>query len=423
MQQNKNHLSNSLKGIGFSKLPSIPYDILFYRQSMENDCSIKDKLYRAPIALARRAFFPETKTIEYMNNPQAKILFYLSDPVRKSNEVNFNKVVSTVENPDTLVERHCKGKFSFVGFYIYIVLLPVWYLQMHGGGLRLIEKYQILKGWCEAYYVQRFFRFINIKKYNLLVCYYDSIIHECMLNLMFKKQGVKAATLQHGQFNAWREDTVANCGLEFGASPSDFHLCWNKFAQDEAIKCGWNKENLPIVGIMSNIGRGQEHCKKPNNGIFGVVISHPYWEHENYEMIKAANILAERYNLKYYLKLHPNYKEDYFRNTVNEHYIGNTKKGIDTLEYTNMVEFTIVGSTSFFVEMVYCYHDILRYSSQLPSDKYRDIYIGSTFNNAQDVIESYERLNVECKSRLFEYLCESTNTRECYKIFFSKFNE
>ena len=82
---------------------------------------------------------------------------------------------------------------------------------------------------------------------------------------------------------------------------------------------------------MSNIGRGQEHCKKPNNGIFGVVISHPYWEHENYEMIKAANILAERYDLKYYLKLHPNYKEDYFRNTVNEHYIGNTKKGIDNI--------------------------------------------------------------------------------------------
>ena len=144
---------------------------------------------------------------------------------------------------------------------------------------------------------------------------------------------------------------------------------------------------------------------------------------KNRIMIKAANILAERYDLKYYLKLHPNYKEDYFRNTVNEHYIGNTKKGIDTLEYTNMVEFTIVGSTSFFVEMVYCYHDILRYSSQLPSDKYRDIYIGSTFNNAQDVVESYERLNVECKSRLFEYLCGSTNTRECYNIFFSKFNE
>lgn len=66
---------------------------------MENDCSIKDKLYRAPIALARRAFFPETKTIEYMNNPQAKILFYLSDPVRKSNEVNFNKVFQQLKIP------------------------------------------------------------------------------------------------------------------------------------------------------------------------------------------------------------------------------------------------------------------------------------------------------------------------------------
>ena len=75
------------------------------------------------------------------NSNEATIIF----DSRPDNEVNFNKVVSTVENPDTLVERHCKGKFSFVGFYIYIVLLPVWYLQMHGRGLRLIEKYQILK--------------------------------------------------------------------------------------------------------------------------------------------------------------------------------------------------------------------------------------------------------------------------------------
>lgn len=211
---------------------------------------------------------------------------------------------------------------------------------------------------------------------------------------MFKKNGVKTATIQHGQFNAWREATYANCGLEFIASPSDYQLCWNKYAQDEAIKCGWDKKRLPVVGIMSNIGRGKERCVNPNNKTFGVVICHPDWENENYEMIKAANILSKAIGYKYYLKLHPNYKEDFFDHIVNKnYYIGNIEKGIDTLAYTNMVEFSIVGSTSFFAEMVYFYHDTIRYSSHLPSDKYQPIKVGSVFSNADDIVSAYSSLN------------------------------
>lgn len=417
-----NHLSKALKGVSFYKMPKIPYDILFHRQSLKNDCYYDDKLIRAPFSLIQKAFVSYFDHMDFHKEPDAKILFYISDPLRTSNENDFKKAVGTVIKAESMIERHNKGRFSFLGFFLFFILMPIWYFQMSGHGLYLIEKYQVLKSLLEVYRVNLIFKKIDVKKYNLLVCFYDSIVHECLLALIFKASKVKTASLQHGIFNAWRENTFVNCGLELLSSPCDYQLCWNRFVRDEALKCGWKYENLPIVGILSNIGRGKEVCVKPNNGIFGVVISHPSWEHENIEMIKAANILASKYNYRYYLKLHPNYKEDYFKDSVDAaYYIGNVKKGIDTLEYCNMVDFTIVGSTSFYVEMVYCYHDIIRYSSKLPSDKYKDIEDGCVFGNASEIVLSYQNLDKRDKSFLFEYLCHSCDTFNSYKEFFDKF--
>ena len=225
-----NQLSKSLKGVAFFTMPRIPYDILFHRQSLKNDCYIEDKLYRVPFSLFKKAFFPVKRNVEYSNKSDSRILFYLSEPDRKSNIVNFKKVVSTVEHADVLIEHIVNTQFSVLGFYILFALTPIWFLQMMGKRMSLIEECQVLKSLIDVYRIQLLFRKIDIKRYNLLVCYYDSIIHECMLTLMFKQAGVKTATLQHGQFNAWRENTFVNCGLEFYASPSDYQLCWNRYA-------------------------------------------------------------------------------------------------------------------------------------------------------------------------------------------------
>lgn len=158
----KNHLSERLKGIYFYNLPRISYNILFHRQSLKNDCHIEDKLIRAPLAIVKRAFIQQTVAIEYQKDPRSKILFYLSDPVRKSNEDNFDKVVSTVDHADTLIERHGR-KFSFLGFYLLFILMPIWTYQMLGKGLSITEIIQVLKSLIEVYPTQRFFKSINIK--------------------------------------------------------------------------------------------------------------------------------------------------------------------------------------------------------------------------------------------------------------------
>ena len=417
------HLSNALKGIRFYRMPDIPYDLMFKRLSMINECHIEDKLYRAPLSLIRRALFPELVKFELHKEKGAKILFYQADPSRKSNEINFLKAVKTINSYDFIIERHGKKRFFYEGFIILSVLVPVWIYQLRSRGLNLIEKYQIVKDLIGLYPIQKYFRQIDFYKYSLLVCYHDCVQHECLLNLMFKDKGITTSTLQHGQFNAWRENTYINCGLELSCSPSDYFLCWNKFTQDEAIKCGWIKERTPIVGVISNIGRGRVKCIKSNNGVFGVVLSHPSWHQDNLDMIRAANLLASHENLRYYLKLHPNYEEKDFEDCVDENFcLGNVKKGIDLLEYANMVDFSVVGSSSVFAELVYFYHDIIRYSSQLASDKYRDISIGNVFYTPDGIVESYHNITGKAKDALFKYLCETNNAERRYKEFFKKYD-
>lgn len=416
------HLSDCLKEHSFLCMPKIPYDQLFIRQSMINNCIIEDKPIRAPFALFKKAFLPEVKSIEFEERSNSKILFYISETKRPNSVVNFKKVISTIDERDVIMEEYAPFRFSFNGFILFFILQPIWFLSMLGKGLSTVEKIQVLKELTVAYHSARFFRKIDINKYNLLVTFNDSLVRECLLTLLFKQYKINTASLQHGQFNAWREDTIANCGLEFSSSLSEYQLCWNRYAQEEAIKAGLKKEYLPIVGIMSNIGRSKERCSNPHNRVFGVVISHPYWDNENIVMIKAANLLAKKIGYKYLLKLHPSYALKSFDHIIDKNCIkGVASKVIDTLEFANSVEFSIVGSSSVFAELSYFFHDILRYSSGKASDKYGPVPYGSKFTDVDNVVDAYTHLKSDDKEQLFEYLCASAETDHLYHDFFNKF--
>lgn len=161
--------------------------------------------------------------------------------------------------------------------------------------------------------------------------------------------------MQHGQFISYRENTVINCGIELRTFKSDFLLCWNNYTKREAVISGIDESRLPILGIIGYAGK--EHwskCTKPDNDIFGVVIGHPDYIDENITLIDAANNLSRAKGLKYYLKLHPSYKDDFFKDIVDQNlYLGNVKKGIDMIDYANMVDFSIVGSSTVFTELIF----------------------------------------------------------------------
>lgn len=229
--------------------------------------------------------------------------------------------------------------------------------------------------------------------------------------------------MQHGQFISYRENTEINCGIELRTFKSDFLLCWNKYTKREAVISGIEESKLPILGIIGYASK--EHwnrCIKPNNNIFGVVIGHPDYIDENIVLINAANSLSRAKGLKYYLKLHPNYKEDFFKDIVDQsYYLGNIKKGINMMDYANMVDFSIVGASSVLTELVFLGHEVIRYSNQSIRDKYRDIKAGLTFSEPEKIVDAYNIGNFEVDS-LFDDLCSIREVRAAYQRFFSTFD-
>ena len=308
---------------------------------------------------------------------------------------------------------------DFSRFFKYLFwLIPNWWFSLYRRNLSVGEKFQIIHYLMELYVISQK-KHINFSKYKFLCVFNDSDLYECFWVLQFQRQNIKTATLQHGQFNAWKENTTLNCALEFRASVSDYFLCWNKFTKDEAIRTGLNPMKLPVLGIIGNIGKDSVRCEKPNNRTFGIVMSHPNWEQENIAMIKAANILASSLNYKFVVKLHPRYAPNYFDDFVDmEYFAGVVKKEMNVWDYVNSVEFSIVGSTSVFVEMIFYHHEVIRYSSKDLSDKYRDVACGKSFSLPEEIIDVYHASLKEPESKSFDYLCSVSNCKKEYNTFF-----
>lgn len=263
---------------------------------------------------------------------------------------------------------------------------------------------------------------IDNKRYNLLLTYFDAEFFQAYVVELLKTKGVKTATLQHGMFVAGRELDFENSGVELRCFKSDYFLCWNQMTIDEGIKEGIPLDCFVKTGILGYIGSKYQECTKPNNDTFGVVLGHPMFEEENLALIEAANILAKAKGIKYYLKLHPNYIDTHFSKYIEPTlYIGNIAKGIPILEYANMVDFSIVGSSSVFAELVYIQHDVIRYSSGDIKDKYRDIHLGRYFTNPQEIIEVYSSVEETNNKELFDYICSVKDVTASYKSFLMPF--
>ena len=97
------------------------------------------------------------------------------------------------------------------------------------------------------------------------------------------------------------------------------------------------------------------------------------------------------------------------------------KKGIDMIDYANMVDFSIVGSSTVFTELIFLGHEVIRYSNQGIKDKYRDIKVGLTFSEPKQIVDVYNKGNFEVDS-LFDDLCSIREVRSSYQTFFSTFD-
>lgn len=365
--------------------------------------------------------FKTNQKSSYSDN-NSRILFFISRNERKSINDTFESV-RALNNSDILEYNNQEGHCCILqSLYYLFTAIPIWFFQICKMKLTLGQRLNLVRSLYNLDLLFNEIKSIDINRYNLLVTYYDSWMPEAFMVQLFRSKGKKTVSLQHGQFTSKGGEKLIDSGVELRSFNSDYLLCWNKYTYDEAIKSGISSDKLVIAGIWTYINKERVLCNKNRNGVFGVVIGHPSFEEENNVLIESANMLSEKYNLDYYLKLHPIFKEDAFANVVNTHYKGNIKKGISMIDYANQVDFSLIGSTSVFVELVYIGHDIYRYSSGETNDKYKSVEIGKFFKNVEDLSVVFDReRNNDYTEQLFDYLCSVSDVTSEYRRFFEQF--
>lgn len=403
----------------------IDWALVLHRVAIEEECGFifNKEQFISTYAHTHYSF-------DFVTRENSGILFFESCNNR-NNFVDYIKSLNKIVVSDVVLETKGKRKVDLLrGLKYKICYFPFWRKVLRRANLGSNFEKRCL------YYIVNLHRFykdlsrsincqnIDIKKYRLFVTFYDSMPKDALFVQLMRLNGVKTASLQHGAFTARRNNQFVNSGVELRTFNSDYFLCWNKFTVDEAKKELIDEKKCIITGIIGFVNNEKRIiCESVTNNTFGVVIGHPEFEEENRVLIESANYLAETTGKCYYLKLHPGYTDHYFDTLVKkDYYLGTIKRGIQMIDYANMVEFSIVGASSVFVELVYLGHNVLRYSSGEIVDKWRDIKVGNYFTNPNDVTKAFNEIkNKNNERELFDYVCTVEDVRTSYKEFFKKF--
>lgn len=269
------------------------------------------------------------------------------------------------------------------------------------------------------FYMNQLVKKIDFSDYKLVVVYSELSPDENFLVQYAKKMGLKTATLQHGVFVARKNDSQpVDRGIQLRESIVDYFLAWNKFTEDNAILEGMNPEKIFTLGIPKFIN----YASKPEidtikKDIFGVVLNGftPEFDAQNREMIRYANQIADRLNIKYILRYHPDMKGYEYANLCTTRCCGiNDDKSIS--EYAKKVDFSIVDASSVFIELVFIKHPVFRISNA-KDDVYSTLSIDGAFSTVDELERLINTKNV-ISERAFDYLCNTNDVFDSYNHFF-----
>lgn len=425
--------NKELKNVEFKGLPKLNYEHIFHYEAKRNVFTpFQLNPIKYLIGLVVKAFFSPLRAYNYEENPQSKILFFKCHKNITSKSDKLIIQVSSLIPSDRLISYYnTKIKYTFnlcKGIYIIFNLIPSWYRSIQSSQISFKDKLFIIRHLVLLY---NFWNYICSKKikfeqYNLVVTLFDAQIFDSFIIELCKKKNIATATLQHGQFCANRhvKGVFEYSGIEFSASYSDYFLAWNKMTEVEALKEGMDKQKIIICGNPNFINYHIPPKNKiPTNQIFVIILSHPSQMDENITLIESANNLAKIIQSQYIIRLHPNFKGDEFDKIINKKYFyGFDEKGSNILTYTNKVKFSIIGSSSVFVDFIYINHPFIRLSTQKDDDKFKDIKDIAVFKTPNDIYKGYQTLQYnKLTETVQDYICGPRDVSRKYQLFFKRF--
>lgn len=303
-----------------------------------------------------------------------------------------------------------------------IGLLLVWSIQSLTQGFSLRNLLYFLPFLKVAQDSDKSLKKINPSKYKLFVVYSDLSPDENCLVQYFNKEGIDTATLQHGAFSIKKSrEKYRFEGIQYIYSKSKYFLTWNQYTVDMVNNAGYDTKNYVVLGMPKYINFISENLKQTEmkKGVFGVLLNvyAPDLDEQNKKMIKVANEIAERLNCKYVVRYHPTMDNKTYENLYSERFL-EVDKTKTIADHASSVDFTILGSSSALIELIFLNHPTFRLKTG-DDDYFSDIPFGY-FSTAEEFTELYNdtsKLDSE-RSKIFEYLCTTYNIKENYDNFF-----
>jgi hypothetical protein len=336
-----------------------------------------------------------------------------------------NKVCDLYGNRCELIGeyQHCKwNRIVTLQGIKNVVYLPFWFYQIRKSPCEFTGKltllYHILesKRWYD-YLVKN----INPSQYQALVTFFDARLYDNILVQYFKMNHIATATLQHGHFNATKPGAKSRqvIGIAFEGFVSDKIFVWGEYAKFEAMKNGISSDRIQCVGCPKYIGYKKIDKIKANN-IFGIILDggNNLTYQSNIEMIKIANEIAEKKQMKYVIKPHPVSDMSRFEPYIHKDYLYKIIDKSETVEdYARSVDFSMAMGSSVYLELLYIGDIVFRYVSEAYTDRYELIQWGIV-KNAEDFLEQINQ-NPQYIRQMnqiaADILCEVGNIGENYR--------
>lgn len=349
-----------------------------------------------------------------------KIAFYSDFYYRKDHLTIFNNFIKEFPDFDYVIPLRLQKEKISLGRGLRLIKWDIdnlWKIRSLKMPLKKRLFFIRVLGLIRLYYLQME-KYLNKKNYIYGLVYNDSNPYENILVLHMKQRGIYTATMQHGLFNKhgfWK-------GLEYRTSVADDFLAWNTYTKELAMECGVSEDKIKVLGIPRYIIPVVIE-KKNVRGIFSVVLGEKALFDENRKLIKFANTLSEKQNLKYFIRFHPSCKENEYRTFIeNKFCITNDRRGETVGEMCERSDFSLVGSgTSMVIDLIYLKHLFFQFYEQWEGKLYRKRK--NYFRNYDELCEQVKKKEAEQNSEMFNYYCTTIDVKHTYEEYFSSFRK
>lgn len=318
---------------------------------------------------------------------RADKVFICSAPYinRKDQLEKFHAVEGLFNNKIVLIAQNKKTVRN-----PYLRLIPIWYMQMGRLNYSSTVKHGICYLLCKALgqahlLMSKIASVATIKK---IVCFSDIITTDNILIQMCNHQGYNTYTLQHGIINGAYDYVEHKC------SHANYFLAWGEYTKWVAQKYGINESKVKVVGSMDHLYNMRDCAADAKdykvflvctNGVDGKSA----WN-RNKKIIIFANQVAEKYQMKYYLKVHPYDNSDRYKYIIDNKYcdrVIDKSEKIDNM--LKIVDFTLCGNSTTFCDSLYYKVPAFRYIAD--RDRSIDVCKGIEFGR----VKNYEELETE----------------------------